>query len=159
MCIDDDGTITPFASGWDVMFESRRVQHRFEVAMDQALEGIGISYAQYRALEALLAGGDLHVSELARRLRVTRQSASDTVAKLQWSDLVELEREPHATYVLVTPHGRKRLEMGRRFTHDLGAAIEEALTQPGCGRLVSLLRKADLAVSPPHRPTWWLGRA
>ena len=35
MCEVDDIT---YASGWDVMVETRRVQHRFEVAMDQCLE-------------------------------------------------------------------------------------------------------------------------
>jgi DNA-binding MarR family transcriptional regulator len=67
-----------FASGWDVMIEARRVQHRFEVAMDRCLEAFGLSYAQYRALEILLRSRELHVSELARRLRVTRQAANAT---------------------------------------------------------------------------------
>ncbi len=64
----DGDDLTPFADGWDVLIETRRVQHRFEVAMDQCLEGLGLSYAQYRALELLLAAKQMHVSELARRL-------------------------------------------------------------------------------------------
>ena len=100
MCDVDDITS---ASGWDVMVEARRVQHRFEVAMDQCLEAFGISYAQYRALVALLDGNDMHISELARRLRVTRQAALAIATKLARSDLVTFERESHATYLVVTP--------------------------------------------------------
>src|SRR5437870_8413871 len=103
VCDVDDITS---ASGWDVMVEARRVQHRFEVAMDQCLEAFGISYAQYRALVALLADNAMHISELARRLRVTRQAALAIATKLARSDLVTFDRESHATYLVVTPVAR-----------------------------------------------------
>ena len=112
MCDVDDITS---ASGWDVMVEARRVQHRFEVAMDQCLEAFGISYAQYRALVALLDGNDMHISELARRLRVTRQAALAIATKLARSDLVTFERESHATYLVVTPVARARFARVREF--------------------------------------------
>ena len=35
------------AQRWDVVVEARRVQHRFEVAMDRCLEAAGLPYAQY----------------------------------------------------------------------------------------------------------------
>src|SRR5207247_3636774 len=105
VCDVDDITS---ASGWDVMVEARRVQHRFEVAMDQCLEAFGISYAQYRALIALLDGSDMHISELARRLRVTRQASLAIATKLARSDLVTFERESHATYIVVPSLGITR---------------------------------------------------
>jgi DNA-binding MarR family transcriptional regulator len=152
MCNVDEFTV---ASGWDVMIETRRVQHRFEVAMDQCLEAFGISYAQYRAFLALLGENDMHISELARRLRVTRQAALATVTKLARADLVRLERESHATYVVVTPVARARLARLQDFA-DMPNLLERALTEAERGRLVALLRKADRSLTPPRRPTWWL---
>jgi DNA-binding MarR family transcriptional regulator len=152
MCDVDEST---FASGWDVMIEARRVQHRFEVAMDQCLEAYGISYAQYRAFLVLLGNNDMHISALARRLRVTRQAALATVTKLARVDLVTLERESHATYVVVTPLARKRLAGLAGFAN-MPDKLEDALTAAERGRLVALLRKADRSLSPPRRPTWWL---
>jgi len=152
MCDVDDITS---ASGWDVMVEARRVQHRFEVAMDQCLEAFGISYAQYRALVALLDGNDMHISELARRLRVTRQAALAIATKLARSDLVTFERESHATCLVVTPVARARFARLREFA-DMPDELEKGLTDTERGRLVALLRKADRSLTPPRRPTWWL---
>jgi DNA-binding MarR family transcriptional regulator len=152
MCDVDDITK---ASGWDVMIEARRVQHRFEVAMDQCLEAFGISYAQYRALVVLLDQNDMHISELARRLRVTRQAALAIVRKLARSDLVTLERESYATYLAVTPHARARISRLNEFAN-MPDVLEGALTDAERGRLVALLRKADRSLAPPRRPTWWL---
>jgi DNA-binding MarR family transcriptional regulator len=152
MCDVDDAT---FATGWDVTVETRRVQHRFEVAMDQCLQAFGISFAQCRALLALLGENELHTSGLARRLRVTRQAALETVTKLARADLVTLVREAHATYVVVTPTARQRLARLQEFA-DMPADLEAGLSQMERGRLVALLRKADRSINPPRRPTWWL---
>jgi len=152
VCDVDDITS---ASGWDVMVEARRVQHRFEVAMDQCLEAFGISYAQYRALIALLDGSDMHISELARRLRVTRQASLAIATKLARSDLVTFERESHATYLVVTPVARARFARLREFA-DMPEELEKSMTDTERGRLVALLRKADRSLAPPRRPAWWL---
>ena len=53
--------------------------------IDADLEAFGISYAQYRALVVLLDQNDMHISELARRLRVTRQAALATVSTDTWA--------------------------------------------------------------------------
>jgi len=150
MCDD-----TYFASGWDVMVEARRTQHRFEVAMDQALEAYGISYAQYRALETLMTSHEMHVSELARRLRVSRQAASATVRKLERVGFVTTEREPHTRYVIVTARARETIARLREFA-DMPIDLERHLTPKERGHLLLLLRKADAATRPPRRPTWWL---
>ena len=152
MCDVEDITS---ASGWDVMVEARRVQHRFEVAMDQCLEAFGISYAQYRALIVLLDQDDMHISELARRLRVTRQAALAIATKLARSGLVTCERGSHAIYLVVTAHARAHVARLHEFA-DMPDVLEKALTDTERGRLVALLRKADRSLAPPRRPTWWL---
>src|SRR5207247_4837154 len=138
VCDVDDITS---ASGWDVMVEARRVQHRFEVAMDQCLEAFGISYAQYRALVALLNENDMHISELARRLRVTRQAALAIATKLARSDLVTFDRGSNATYLVVTPVARSRFARLREFA-DMPDALEKRMTATARGRPVALWRQA-----------------
>jgi DNA-binding MarR family transcriptional regulator len=153
MCRDDG-----FASGWEVMTAARRFQHRLEVFMDQSLEHLGMSFAQYRALEVLEANNEMHVSELARLLRVSRQAGLSTVEKLDRGSLVETVREAGRVYVRPSELGRKRLEQCRTFTRDLKAELEEALSHGELHRLVILLEKAGAALRPPSLPEWWLAR-
>jgi hypothetical protein len=87
------------ASAWDVLCAAQRFQHRAQVSMDQSLEDLGISFAQYRIIELLTTAHDLSLSELGRRMRVTRQ-ATMTTGKLAAAGLVHLEREADAVYVI-----------------------------------------------------------
>ena len=64
-----------FVSTWELVVMLRRCQHHLEVTMDQALQGMGMSFAQYRALEALASNNAMHISWLARMLRLSRQTA------------------------------------------------------------------------------------
>jgi len=50
--------------------------------MDQSLQELGISFAQYRILELLTDARDLSLSELGRQMRVTRQATRMTTGKL-----------------------------------------------------------------------------
>jgi DNA-binding MarR family transcriptional regulator len=153
MC-DDRG----FASGWEVMIAARRFQHRVEVFMDQSLEHLGMTYAQYRALEALTASKEMPVSELARRLRVSRQAARSTIAKLDRGWLVDAVRENGRLYVGPSELGRRRLQLCRSFTEDFKLQLEGDLSHGERHRLVMLLERAGRALepAPPHRPEWWL---
>ena len=92
MC-EDDG----WATGWEVMTAVRRSQHRTEVFMDESLEPLAMSFAQYRALESIVANKEIHLSELARLLRLSRQAVQTSVHKLERSDLVDLIHEPAAS--------------------------------------------------------------
>ncbi len=150
MCDDDF-----FASGWDVMVEARRTQHRFEVAMDQALEAYGMSYAQYRALEEVLASPGLHISELARRIRISRQAVTRLVDKLEAGGYLNSEREAHARYLTAGRHAHPYID-GIRKMADMPEDLDREMTGQERGQLVLLLRKADRATRPPRRPTWWL---
>ena len=145
-----------FASGWDVFVQMRRTQHRFEVSMDQCLEAFGISYAQYRSLELIVQHqGAMHISTIARRQRLSRQSARSSVHKLQRCDYVEFERLPHATYVRPTDKARAHIDRMRRYA-DVPQRIEARFGLRGCGNLVELLRRAEDATQPIRQPPWWL---
>jgi DNA-binding MarR family transcriptional regulator len=88
MCQDDG-----FASGWEVITSVRRFQHRIEVFMDQSLEPLGVSFAQYRTLEAIDVNREMHIAELARFLRLSRQATHMAVRKLEEGGLVDLTPE------------------------------------------------------------------
>src|SRR4029079_17838244 len=76
MC--DTGPIE-FVDTWELVVMLRRCQHHLEVTMDQALQGMGMSFARYRALEALASNNAMYISWLARMLRLSRQTARATV--------------------------------------------------------------------------------
>ena len=153
MCTEDG-----FASGWEVITAVRRFQHRMEVFMDQSLEPLGITFAQYRALEAIDLNREIHISQLARFLRLTRQAAQMTVSKLDRGGLVDLVPEPGRVYVRPSELGLRRLRLYRNYTHDFKRKLEERLTDGERHRLVVLLGSADeaLAETPPRQPEWWL---
>ena len=90
----------------------------------------GIRPAQAVALVPL-AGGGLHASDLADRLRVSRQAVAQAVAALERHDYVV--RGPHpsdarALIIELTPRGRRALrvmcsnalDVEKRWRHDLG---------------------------------------
>jgi DNA-binding MarR family transcriptional regulator len=145
-----------FASGWEVIIAVRRFQHRLEVFMDQSLEPLGMNFAQYRALEFLDTNLEMHVPELARSLRVSRQAALATVAKLDRGGLIDLTREAGRRYVRPSDLGRHRLRRCKRFTADIKQHLEQELTPDERRRLAELLRRADRCLIAPSRPEWWL---
>jgi DNA-binding MarR family transcriptional regulator len=145
-----------FASGWEVITAIRRFQHRMEVFMDQSLEPLGITFAQYRALEAIDLNREMHLSQLARFLRLSRQAAQMTVQKLHVGGLVDLVPEPGRVYVRPSELGLRHLGLFRKFTLDFKVKLEEELTDGERHRLTQLLAKADDALQSPHQPEWWL---
>lgn len=155
MCSNEDAT---FCTTWELIVTTRRFQHRLEVAMDQALEHYGHSFAQYRVLEVLQGGRSMHISDLAQRLRVTRQAASFTVEKLRLGDLVDIEDDGYMRFVSINDRGHRRIGHCRRATDSIQKDLETALTAPERGRLTQLLGRAERFVTPPECSTWWLDR-
>jgi DNA-binding MarR family transcriptional regulator len=145
-----------WATGWEVITSVRRFQHRLEVFMDQSLEPLGISFAQYRALELISQNNEMHLSELARLLRVSRLAVQVSVRKLYTGDLVDLIRESGRVYVTPSAVGLRRLSLFRRYTDDLRAGIEQALSGGERHRLIRLLDQADRVLATPRQPEWWL---
>lgn len=124
--------------------------------MDQCLDELGISFAQYRILELLTHARDLSLSELGRRMRVTRQATRMTTGKLASAGLVDLEREADAVYVILSERGRKRLRLFRRATGSVLATFESELAHARRSSIVTLLGKAELALETPEPRPWWL---
>lgn len=96
---------------------------------DAGLEGI--RPAQAVALVPLAAGG-LHASDLADRLKVSRQAVAQVVAVLERHDYVV--RNPHpsdarARIIELTPRGRQALRVMRSHALDLEKRWQKALGQ------------------------------
>lgn len=148
-----------YASGWDLIVATRRFNHRAEVALDQSLEEYGISFAQHRMLEVIAGEHQIHVSDVARRLLVTRQTAQAVAEQLYRGDLVDVEREGRVLYLSVSPVGAKRLERQfRPAVQDVAGQIEHETKGSERRRTVLLFRRVEAAVRAPNRPTWWLER-
>ena len=138
-----------FASGWEVITSERRFQHRIEVFMDQSLEPLGVTFAQYRALEAIDLNKEMYMSELARFLRLSRQAVKMTVQKLDEGGLIDLTKESGRVFVRTSELGLRRLRLLRRFTHDFNVKLEEELSGGELHRLTQLLGRADDALETP----------
>ncbi len=144
-------------TGYDLMVALRRTQHRIEVSIDHARSEFGMTYAQYRALTLLAtARFAINTSELARRLRVTRQAAHASVEKLRSQDLVEVEHDGYRATVYVTEHGRARLARCREAASGLEAQLEQAFAPQRRAAVVDLIGEIDDALRPPPSPLWWL---
>jgi DNA-binding MarR family transcriptional regulator len=127
-----------------------------EVFMDQSLEPLGVTFAQYRALEAIDLYKETHISQLARFLRLSRQAAQMTVQKLDIGGHIDLVHEPGRVYVRPSELGLRRLRLCREFTQDFRINLEKELSDGERHRLTLLLDRADGVLQTPHQPEWWL---
>jgi len=154
---DEEPPFFVHRSGYDLMIALRRRQHRIEVAIDHSLSDFGMTYAQSRALSVLTtAAFAIDISELARRLRVTRQVARNSVEHLRLQDLVEVEHDGYRSTVYVSDHGRTRLTRCREAASGLESQLEQAFTAQRRASLVDLIGEIDDALRPPPSPLWWL---
>ena len=97
----------------------------------------GIRPAQAVALVPLAAGG-LHASDLADRLKVSRQAVAQVVAVLERHDYVVRGRHPtdaRARIIELTPRGRQALRVMRSSALDVEARWRKLLGDKRFGEL------------------------
>lgn len=97
----------------------------------------GIRPAQAVALVPLAAGG-LHASDLADRLRVSRQAVAQGIASLERHGYVTRVTDPgdaRARIIELTPRGRQALRVMRSNAVDLEKRWEEVLGPHRLGEL------------------------
>lgn len=143
-------------TAWDVIDASRRLSRHVGARLDDALEELEISYAQFELLEVLTRDRNAHAAALARRLHVSRQIASRLLAKLDRAGLVELLPPDGGVRVpVVTRTGRRRIELVVDATEPVREAIQH-LTPDRRAAFVAIVDDLVDALRPPARP-WWLG--
>jgi DNA-binding MarR family transcriptional regulator len=96
---------------------------RFRAALEEHLDGLGLSAQEYGLLSLFEARSELSTSELARLSQVTRQTTHAAVLSLETAGLVE-RRPRNQRVVLVAPTqaGRARLQAAT----DRVRALEDA---------------------------------
>jgi DNA-binding MarR family transcriptional regulator len=141
-------------NSWEVIDAARRLHRRLDHRLDDALEGLAVSYAQFEILELLTRDRNAHAAALARRLQVTRQIASRLLAKLDRAGLVDLLPPDGGVRVsLVTRDGRRRIQLGV----DAIAPVRRQLLSVSPERraqFVEIAGDLDAALRPPRR-SWW----
>jgi DNA-binding MarR family transcriptional regulator len=85
-----------------------------------------LTYAQYEILQILEEEPNLHSSELARRLCMTRQAANRLVERLRRVDLIDIApREGRLRVIWLTDLGSRRLATARRSIVRVERGIEK----------------------------------
>lgn len=97
-----------------------------------------------------------HVSEIARRTRVTRQATGSMVEKLTRAGLVDVTTDGYLKFVEISAPGRRRVSQCHRAIASVLRDMETALSPPERIELAALRTRADRCLRPPTSPTWWL---
>lgn len=144
----------PPPNAWEIIETTRRVSRRLECRLDDVLQELTGSYAQFEILELLTRDRNAHAAALARRLGVSRQIASRLLTKLDLAGLVELLPPDGGVRVpLVTRDGRRRI----RLAVDATASVRKDIVTLAPDRrtqLVGAMDALDDAIRPKPRP-WW----
>src|ERR1700729_827959 len=128
----------------------KRVQAALRTAMDDALRPIGLSVSQYAILEALLDADRAESTNaaIARRCFVTPQSASEMIANLTESQLVN--RGTHPTVprmtLALTRRGRTKCLEARKRVLDIEQRMLSGQTETERKQLAALLERCAKAL-------------
>ena len=148
---------TPSSDAIAVLEAARRLDRRLSDAVDGALEDLALTSSLYLALEALDSESRIHGSQLARNLRITRQSTHALLTKLRYADLIELlPLDLGVRGLVLTSTGRRRLTMAREALADVLSPLKQELPPDDLTRLLELMEGVAHALRPRPRP-WWFG--
>ena len=141
--------------GHELVTASRRFSRRLQTRLDDSLEGLGISYAQYEVMEHLAERPNLHAGELGRRLRITRQTAHGLLRHLARADLIELlPSDGGARPARLTTAGRRRLDHGREAVSAIHTELEQIPAEMRLDLLVAI-SALDARMAPSRLSHWW----
>ena len=145
----------PPPNAWEIIHATRRVSRQLETRLDDALQELAISYAQFEILELLTRDRNAHAAALAPRLNVSRQIASRLLTKLDRAGLVELLPPDGGVRVpIVTRDGKRRIQLAVDATLPIRKDVS-TLTPDRRTQLVAATNALDDAIRL-RRPSWWL---
>jgi len=148
-------TVPDAPSARDVISAARRFHRLLRAELNGRLAGLSLSYAQYEVLEILEAEPKLHAGELARCLKIRRQSVHRLVAQLVRGDLVDvLPKDGGIRGIRLTPTGRRRLATCRKTLEGTEGALGKVPAETRA-LLVEALGACEAALAPPPSPWWW----
>jgi DNA-binding MarR family transcriptional regulator len=146
----------PRPTGREVIAAARLFHHVLRARLNQCFDQeFALTYAQYEILQILEEEPNLHASELARRLRMTRQATNRLVERLRRPGLIDLApRDGGLRVIWLTDLGLKRLETARKTVVCVERDVEKLPEQTRIA-LVEALGAGRLTLVPPPRPWWW----
>ncbi len=132
----------------------RRFHRKLEQALDGAVRGLGLSFAQYEVMELLDNEPKLHAGELARILGGSRQAAHHLVHQLERASLIELlPPDGSLRGARLTDRGERRLHRARATLEATWRRIA-ALPHEQWNALHDAHRNVERALGEPVR-RWW----
>ncbi|HSJ49856.1 MAG TPA: MarR family winged helix-turn-helix transcriptional regulator [Actinomycetota bacterium] len=133
-------------------FLHRRLRNR----LNDALDGHGFSYSQFEVMVLLESRPRLHAGEIARLMRLSRQSIRGLVHKLSGGGLVDIGPPDGGIRAIeLTDLGLRRARTAWRV---LDGTVHAALAQiPGPERrtILEAMERCERTLAP-LRPPWWL---
>ena len=136
---------------------ARRLERRLSDAVDGALEDLALTSSLYLVLEALDAEPRIHASQVARALRITRQSTHALIIRLRYADMVELlPLDLGVRGLILTEVGTRRLVAARDAIAHVLSPIDTELDADELVRMLDLMTGAADALRP-RPPPWWFG--
>lgn len=132
-----------------------RAHAAYRLALDRALDTIGLTTPQFVALSRLAATPGLSNAELARQTSITPQTMNVILSRLESAGLVA--RRPHPGHGLIllaelTPSGRRMVDQGFRRAEAVEAYALEALDADERQVLVDLLTRVGQHLALVAKP-------
>ena len=116
--------------------------------------GMSLPRAQSMAMIYLTEGVD-RPSDLAQKLRVSKQATQQVLKELQAKNIIRMQPDPNngrQKYVVFTDHGRELGEIARQGLFELEAQLRDRIGAQNVNNLRRAL-KADWGPSPGTDPT------
>jgi len=126
----------------EVCFELRRTHEEFESLMTSAFRTLGLTVEQFRVLTVVCDKGPVNVSDIARRLSRSPNSATMIVDRMVKTGLVRrvrLGRDRRIVHVFPTRRAEAVLPAAMAKSHELTQAVSVALQDEAKQTLVELL--------------------
>jgi DNA-binding MarR family transcriptional regulator len=132
----------------------RWFHRKLEQALDAAVRGLGLSFAQYEVMELLDDEPKVDAGELARILGGSRQAAHHLVHQLERASLIELlPPDGSERGARLTDQGEYRLHRARNTLEATRRRIA-ALPQEQSNVMLAAHRNVERALGEPVR-RWW----
>ncbi len=130
---------------------ARLLNERAQARVNEQPSAIPLRPAQTNLLPHLDLEG-VRITELARRLDISKQAVSQTIAELELMDVVETIPDPsdgRARLVRCTDKGREAIGQGLKALKGLEGEIEKTIGKPKIDALHHALLALETMLDPP----------
>lgn len=140
---ESDATIQTDDHG-RIAHHTRRIQQLLRRTGDAALQGVGLTLAQYTVMRIVADSPDASSAEIARQCHVSRQSLQDLMRILRSNGYVQVADRPsqgRSLPIRITPEGRKVLRKADRAVSRIEDRMVAGITTREVDRIITGLRR------------------